>query len=149
MNEATETKRKYLEGWDKLKAFNDCSLETIKTLLELEGEKEEEDTDEETSKVEKWFKTSQDKLKTHWNIEVLKKRYETAVCKIQFLKPMIEGVSQLTEKPMCPICWKNSVTTFNMSCGHTQCTYCSESVTKTNMCPICRQSVTEVKKLYF
>ena len=131
-----------------MKAFNECSLETVKTLLELEGEGDNKE-DDETTKVEKWFKTSHDKLKNHWNVEMLKKRYETAVCKIQFLKPMIEGVSQLTEKPMCPICWKNSVTTFNMSCGHTQCSHCSESVLKSKMCPICRQSVTEVKKLYF
>ena len=146
-NEAMDTKKKYKEAWDKLKAFNECSLETVKTLIEIEGQQDEENN--ETEKIHQWFKESQEKLKNHWNIEDLKKRYETAICKINNLKPIIEGVSNLTDKPMCPICWKGTVDTFNMPCGHTQCSKCSESVSSSKLCPICRQTVTEVKKLYF
>lgn len=145
-NEASETKKQYTQAWDKLNAFNECSLETINTLMELEGENTDK---EKTENIQKWFTESQEKLKNHWNVDELKKRYETAICKINHLLPIIQDVSNLTDKPMCPICWKNTVDTFNMSCGHTQCSKCSESIESSKMCPICRQPVLEIKKLYF
>ena len=148
-NEATETKEKYTEAWQKLKAFNDCSLETINSLSILHDTPAS--NKEDTTKVDQWFKESHEKLKNHWNIESLKKRYETASYKINLLKNIVKEVSDLKSHPQCPICWNGGVDTFNMPCGHTQCRKCSKGRSGSDLttCPICRQSVTAVKTLYF
>ena len=146
-NELQETKELYTEAWNKLKAYNDCSLETIKSLSVLESVEEDQDT----KKIDEWFKNSHDKLKNHWNIESLKKRYETAALKIDLLRESIKDVSELSSRPVCPICWNDGVQTFNMPCGHTQCKKCCKGtdVKDLHSCPVCRQTVTEVKNLYF
>ena len=67
----------------------------------------------------------------------------------------IQKLNKWNITSICPICITNKIDAYCNPCGHTSCKNCLERKPSTpnninnNKCPICREYISEIRKLYF
>jgi hypothetical protein len=65
----------------------------------------------------------------------------------------IRKINKWNTSAICPICITDSIDSYCNPCGHTACRKCldrhGESGTGTVKCPICRDNIMEIRKLFF
>ena len=68
---------------------------------------------------------------------------------------LIQNINKHNIVSICPICLENKIDTYCNPCGHTACSKCFEKSEmmnnnlNANKCPICREYINELRKLYF
>jgi len=98
-----------------------------------------------TDKLTELGKTIRDNSK----IGETRKKYITARKVINSDFNFIRYINRFNKNNTCVFCYSNSVDVFFDPCGHTCCRECSNNLSDSKRCFICRTSVHNVKKLYF
>ena len=68
---------------------------------------------------------------------------------------LINSINQWNNSAICPICITDSIDSYCNPCGHTACKKCLDKNSNIinnvnhNKCPICRDHVMDIRKLYF
>ena len=93
--------------------------------------------------------TENDKLKESKN-KYIQKRKE-----LNSYLYFIQNINEWNIANMCPICLTTKIDTYCNPCGHTFCKTCldknpsnSENNFNSSKCPICREYISEMRKLY-
>ena len=127
----------------------DCSIQFIKTC------NKEYASDEKIKSIvdslNEYIKTinENDKLKTAKEEYIQKRKLiNKHLC-------LINSVNKLNVAAICPICLTDKIDSYCNPCGHTACKACLDKTSSIvnnvnhNKCPICRNYVMDIRKLYF
>ena len=98
-----------------------------------------------TEKINELGKSIRDNSK----IKLTRKKYITARKVINSDFNFVRYINRFNKNNTCVFCYSNSVDVFFDPCGHTCCRECSDNLSDSKRCFICRTSVHNVKKLYF
>lgn len=94
-------------------------------------------------------------IKENNKLEECKKDYINKRKKLNKHLYLINNINNWNNSAICPICITNKIDSYCNPCGHTFCKNCldkSSNVinnTNHNKCPICREYVMDIRKLYF
>lgn len=133
------------ENVDKI----DCSIQFIKTC------NKEYDSNE---KVKAIIDSLNEYIKTINENDNLKKAKEEYINKIKQMNKhlcLLHAINGFNISATCPICITDKIDSYFNPCGHTTCNSCFEKNNNIsnrnnfNKCPICRENVMDVRKLYF
>jgi len=137
--------KKTKENVDKI----DCSIQFIKTC------NKEYDSNE---KVKAIIDSLNEYIKTINENDNLKKAKEEYINKIKQMNKhlcLLHTINGLNTSAVCPICITDKIDSYFNPCGHTTCKSCFDKNNNIsnrnnfNKCPICRENVMDVRKLYF
>lgn len=119
-------------------------------------------SDESTMKIIEQMHTLSKDIISNKKITVLKKGYIDEYKKIQKYLHLIRVLNNFNTSNICPLCFTNQVDHFMNPCGHTFCKECLKTnfnkddttlyeIGRNNhtTCPICRDTVQKLNKLYF
>ena len=98
-----------------------------------------------TEKINELGKSIRDNSK----IGETRKKYITARKVINSDFNFVRYINRFNKNNTCVFCYSNSVDVFFDPCGHTCCRECSDNLSDSKRCFICRTSVHNIKKLYF
>tara|TARA_Y100000389_G_scaffold184812_1_gene203606 strand:- start:174 stop:893 length:720 start_codon:yes stop_codon:yes gene_type:complete len=118
----------------------DTMMENVKIL-----QKDYPGETDVTEKMNELGKSIRDNSK----IGETRKNYITARKVINSDFNFIRYINRFNKNNTCVFCYSNSVDVFFDPCGHTCCRECSDNLSDSKRCFICRTSVHNVKKLYF
>lgn len=127
----------------------DCSIQFIKTC------NKEYDSNE---KVKAIIDSLNEYIKTINENDNLKKAKEEYINKIKQMNKhlcLLHTINGLNTSAVCPICITDKIDSYFNPCGHTTCKSCFDKNNNIsnrnnfNKCPICRENVMDVRKLYF
>lgn len=151
-DELEEYHSKYQEEVNQTKENVDkieCSIQFIKTC------NKEYESDEKIKSIidslNEYIKTinENDKLKTAKEEYIQKRKLiNKHLC-------LINSINKLNIAAICPICLTDKIDSYCNPCGHTACNACldkNSSIVNNvnhNKCPICRERVMDIRKLYF
>ncbi len=133
------------ENVDKI----DCSIQFIKTC------NKEYDSNE---KVKAIIDSLNEYIESINNNDNLKKAKEEYINKIKQMNKhlcLLHTINGLNTSAVCPICITDKIDSYFNPCGHTTCKSCFDKNNNIsnrnnfNKCPICRENVIDVRKLYF
>ena len=140
-----EEVKKTKENIDKI----DCSIQFIQTC------NKDYESDEKVKSIvdslNEYIKTIDDnsKLKTAKEEYIQKRKLiNKHLC-------LINAVNKLNIVAICPICLTDKIDSYCNPCGHTACQNCLDKNSSIlnninhNKCPICREYVMNIRKLYF
>ena len=118
----------------------DTMMENVKIL-----QKDYPGETDVTEKINELGKSIRDNSK----IGETRKNYITARKVINSDFNFVRYINRFNKNNTCVFCYSNSVDVFFDPCGHTCCRECSDNLSDSKRCFICRTSVHNVKKLYF
>lgn len=98
-----------------------------------------------TEKITELGKSIRDNSK----IGKIRKKYITARKIINSDFNFVHYINRFNKNNTCVFCYSNSVDVFFDPCGHTCCRECSDNLSDSKRCFVCRISVHNIKKLYF
>jgi predicted O-linked N-acetylglucosamine transferase (SPINDLY family) len=140
-----EEVKKTKENIDKI----DCSIQFIKTC-----NKEYESNE----KIKSIVDSLTEYIKTINENDKLKSAKEEYINKRKLINKhlcLINAVNKLNIAAICPICLTDKIDSYCNPCGHTACKKCLDKTSSIvnnvnhNKCPICREYVMDIRKLYF
>lgn len=140
-----EEVKKTKENIDKI----DCSIQFIKTC-----NKEYESNE----KIKSIVDSLTEYIKTINENDKLKSAKEEYINKRKLINKhlcLINAVNKLNIAAICPICLTDKIDSYCNPCGHTACIKCLDKNSSIinninhNKCPICREHVMDIRKLYF
>lgn len=140
-----EEVKKTKENVDKI----DCSIQFIKTC------NKEYESDE---KIKSIIDSLNEYIKTINENDKLKEAKEEYINKRKLINKhlcLINAVNKLNVSAICPICLTDKIDSYCNPCGHTACKACLDKSSNIvnnvnhNKCPICREYVMDIRKLYF
>ena len=140
-----EEVKKTKENIDKI----DCSIQFIQTC------NKDYESDE---KVKSIIDSLNEYIKTIDDNDKLKTAKEEYIQKRKLINKhlcLINAVNKLNIAAICPICLTDKIDSYCNPCGHTACQNCLDknSIISNNInhnkCPICREYVMDIRKLYF
>lgn len=137
--------KKTKENIDKI----DCSIQFIQTCnKEYESNK----------KIKSIIDSLTEYIKTINENDKLKVAKEEYINKRKLINKhlcLINAVNKLNVAAICPICLTDKIDSYCNPCGHTACNACLDKTSSIvnnvnhNKCPICREYVMDIRKLYF
>lgn len=140
-----EEVKKTKENIDKI----DCSIQFIKTCnKEYESNK----------KIKSIIDSLTEYIKTIDENDKLKEAKEEYINKRKLINKhlcLINAVNKFNLAAICPICLTDKIDSYCNPCGHTACKACLDKTSSIvnnvnhNKCPICREYVMDIRKLYF
>ena len=136
--------KKTKENIDKI----DCSIQFIQTC------NEEYDSNE---KIKSIIDSLNEYIETINNNDNLKKAKEDYINKRKNINKhlcLLHAINGINISAVCPICLTNKIDSYCNPCGHTACKACFDKTYNIvnninhNKCPICRENVMDIRKLY-
>lgn len=133
------------ENIDKI----DCSIQFIQTC------NKEYESNEKTKSI---IDSLTEYIKTINENDKLKAAKEEYIIKRKLINKhlcLINAVNKLNVAAICPICLTDKIDSYCNPCGHTACKACLDKTSSIvnnvnhNKCPICREYVMDIRKLYF
>lgn len=133
------------ENIDKI----DCSIQFIQTCSK------EYESNEKTKSI---IDSLTEYIKTINENDKLKAVKEEYINKRKLINKhlcLINAVNKLNVAAICPICLTDKIDSYCNPCGHTACKACLDKTSSIvnnvnhNKCPICREYVMDIRKLYF
>lgn len=127
----------------------DCSIQFIQTC------NKEYENDE---KIKSIIDSLNEYIKTINENDKLKSAKEEYIQKRKLINKhlcLINSVNKLNVAAICPICITDKIDSYCNPCGHTACKACLDKTSSIvnnvnhNKCPICREYVMDIRKLYF
>tara|TARA_B100001093_G_scaffold472544_1_gene495755 strand:+ start:2871 stop:3590 length:720 start_codon:yes stop_codon:yes gene_type:complete len=118
----------------------DTMMENVKIL--------QKDYPGETDVTEKLIELGKS-IRDNSKIGEIRKNYIVSRKSINSDLNFIRYINRFNKNNTCVFCYSNSVDVFFDPCGHTCCRECSDNLSDSKRCFICRTSVHNVKKLYF
>jgi len=84
-------------------------------------------------------------------MEPIKKEYIIEKQRYQQHMNILRLLNQMNVGSTCSICLQENVNSYFDPCGHTACLTCCDKNTEYNNdnCPLCRKSISSVRRLYF
>lgn len=140
-----EEVKKTKENVDKI----DCSIQFIKTC-----NKEYESNE----KIKSIIDSLNEYIKTISDNDKLKEAKQEYINKRKLINKhlcLINAVNKFNVAAICPICLTDKIDSYCNPCGHTACKACLDKTSSIvnnmnyNKCPICREHVMDIRKLYF
>ena len=140
-----EEAKKTKENIDKI----DCSIKFIKTC------NKEYESDE---KIKSIIDSLNEYTKTISENDKLKEAKEEYIQKRKLINKhlcLINAINKFNVAAICPICLTDKIDSYCNPCGHTACNACLDKTSSIvnnvnhNKCPICREHVMDIRKLYF
>ena len=140
-----EEVKKTKENIDKI----DCSIQFIQTC------NKEYERDKKTKSI---IDSLTEYIKTINENDKLKEAKEEYINKRKLINKhlcLINSVNKLNVAAICPICLTDKIDSYCNPCGHTACKACLDKTSSIvnnvnhNKCPICREYVMDIRKLYF
>ena len=137
--------KKTKENVDKI----DCSIQFIKTC-----NKEYESNE----KIKSIIDSLNEYIKTISDNDKLKEAKQEYINKRKLINKhlcLINAVNKFNVAAICPICLTDKIDSYCNPCGHTACKACLDKTSSIvnnmnyNKCPICREHVMDIRKLYF
>lgn len=140
-----EEAKKTKENIDKI----ECSIQFIKTC-----NKEYESNE----KIKSIIDSLNEYIKTISDNDKLKEAKQEYINKRKLINKhlcLINAVNKFNVAAICPICLTDKIDSYCNPCGHTACNACLDKTSSIvnnmnhNKCPICREHVMDIRKLYF
>lgn len=132
------------ENVDKI----DCSIQLIKTC------NKEYDSNEKVKAIidslNEYIKT----INENDNLKSVKEEYINKIKQMNKHLCLLHAINGFNISATCPICITDKIDSYFNPCGHTTCKACFEKNNNIsnrnnfNKCPICRENVMDVRKLY-
>lgn len=132
------------ENVDKI----DCSIQLIKTC------NKEYDSNEKVKAIidslNEYIKT----INENDNLKSVKEEYINKIKQMNKHLCLLHAINGFNISATCPICITDKIDSYFNPCGHTTCKACFEknnnisNRSNFNKCPICRENVMDVRKLY-
>ena len=151
-DELDEYHKKYQEEVKKTKENVekiDCSIQFIQTC------NKEYENDE---KIKSIVDSLNEYIKTINENDKLKSAKEEYINKRKSINKhlcLINTINKINISAICPICITDKIDSYCNPCGHTACKACLDKTSSIvnnvnhNKCPICREYVMDIRKLYF
>ena len=159
MNEFTETFHKLQTELDELqKVYNREAKSTQENIVKLDTTihymkvmNDEYDKDKTITEIMDKMNSYSVKINENDKLEETKKNYIEKRKEINKHLHLMQKINKWNHSAICPICITNKIDSYCNPCGHTSCKECLEknSNLNHNKCPICREYVMDIRKLYF
>jgi len=127
--------------------------ESIKYMRKIEEDYQVDDSVKEI--VEKMTEYSQ-KIYDNDKLGNIKTKYIEKRKQLNSYLYFIQKINKWNISAICPICITDKIDSYCNPCGHTACKQCLEKNSQvlsnnlnSNKCPICREYVMDIRKLYF
>ena len=133
------------ENIDKI----DCSIQFIKTC------NKEYDSNEKIKSIIDSLNEYIESINNNDNLKKAKEEYIQKRKQINKHLCLLHAINGLNTSAVCPICITAKIDSYFNPCGHTTCKSCFDKNNNIsnrnnfNKCPICRENVIDVRKLYF
>ena len=132
-----------------IKKINDA----IQYMKKIE---EEYNIDESIKEIVEKINNYSKKLYENDKLSEVKKKYIEKRKELNSYLYFIQKINKWNTSAICPICITNKIDSYCNPCGHTACKKCFErnsttgdNINQSNKCPICREYIMEIRKLYF
>ena len=95
------------------------------------------------------------KIHNNDKLNDIKKNYSKKRKELNSYLYFIQKLNKWNHSAICPICITDKIDSYCNPCGHTACNKClkrsqsNENTINNNKCPICREYIAEMRKLYF
>lgn len=96
------------------------------------------------------------KIKDNDNLLKIKEKYISKRKELHSYLYFIQKLNKWNTSAICPICITNRIDSYCNPCGHTACADClnrnhmiNSTSYNSNKCPICREYINEIRKLFF
>ena len=160
----------FTENFDKLQKdldeslaiYNECLKETNNDINKINSSisfiktcNKDYDTDEKVKQIIESLKDYIKSIDENNQLKIVKEDY---VQKRKLLNRhiyLINSINQWNNSAICPICITDSIDSYCNPCGHTACKKCLDKNSNIinnvnhNKCPICRDHIMDIRKLYF
>ena len=150
--ETVEIDKEYQKQIDITEKNVNKIKETIKYMKNIEEDyKIDESVKELVTKMNEYSQKIYDNDK----LGDIKKRYIEKRKQLNSHLYLIQKLNKWNTTAICPICITDKIDSYCNPCGHTACNKClernsrSENNINSNKCPICREYVMDIRKLYF
>lgn len=136
--------KKTKENIDKI----DCSIQFIKTC------NKEYDSNEKIKSIIDSLNEYIESINNNDNLKKAKEEYINKRKTINKHLCLLHAINGLNTSAVCPICITDKIDSYFIPCGHTTCRSCFDKNNNIsnrinyNKCPICRENVMDVRKLY-
>ena len=132
------------------------NISKIETLIKFMKQMEEDYKIDDSIKdiVTKLNEYSKQILENN-KLKITKDKYITKRKELNSYLYFIQKLNKWNVCSICPICITNKIDSYCNPCGHTACKKCLERKPTTsnnlnsNKCPICREYISEIRKLFF
>tara|TARA_B110000495_G_C22958536_1_gene561768 strand:+ start:499 stop:1239 length:741 start_codon:yes stop_codon:yes gene_type:complete len=163
MDEFSETFHRLQNELDELhKLYNHEYKSTQENIAKLDTTihymkvmNEEYDKDETITEIMDKMNFYAGKIKENDKLKVAKDNYTTKRKELNSYLYFIQNLNKWNISAICPICITDKIDSYCNPCGHTACKKClvrNSSIVDNvnhNKCPICREYVMDIRKLYF
>jgi len=121
------------------------------TIHYMKSLNEEYDKDETIKEIMDKMNSYSVKINENDKLKETKKNYIEKRKEINKHLHLMQKINKWNHSAICPICITNKIDSYCNPCGHTSCKECLEknSNLNHNKCPICREYVMDIRKLYF
>ena len=151
-DELNEIDKEYQKQVDITEKNVNKIKETIKYMKNIEEDyKVDESVKELVTKMNEYSQ----KIYDNDRLGDIKKRYIEKRKQLNSHLYFIQKINKWNTTAICPICITEKIDSYCNPCGHTACKKCLERNSRTenninsNKCPICREYVMDIRKLYF
>ena len=114
--------------------------------------KEEYDLDDSVKDIIEKLNNYSRKIGENDKLKAVKTEYTDKRKELNSYLYFIQKLNKWNVGAMCPICISENIDSYCNPCGHTACKKCldrnGENNTN-NKCPICREYIMDIRKLYF
>jgi hypothetical protein len=150
--ELDEYHKKYNDELKKTKGNIDkidCSIQFIQTC------NKEYDSNEKIKSIIDSLNEYIESINNNDNLKKAKEEYIQKRKQINKHLCLLHSINGLNTSAVCPICITDKIDSYFNPCGHTTCKSCFDKNNNIsnrnnfNKCPICRENVRDVRKLYF
>ena len=132
------------------------NISKIETLIKFMKQMEEDYKIDDSIKdiVTKLNEYSKQILENN-KLKITKDKYITKRKELNSYLYFIQKLNKWNACSICPICITNKIDSYCNPCGHTACKKCldrkptNENNLNSNKCPICREYISEIRKLFF
>jgi hypothetical protein len=135
----------------KLDKFSEEFIQLDSTIHYMKSLNEEYDKDETIKEIMDKMNSYSVKINENDKLEETKQNYIEKRKEINKHLHLMQKINKWNHSAICPICITNQIDSYCNPCGHTSCKGCLErsSEVNHNKCPICREYVMDIRKLYF
>jgi len=121
------------------------------TIHYMKSLNEEYDKDETIKEIMDKMNSYSVKINENDKLKETKKNYIEKRKEINKHLHLMQKINKWNHSAICPICITNKIDSYCNPCGHTSCKECLEKNANLNhnKCPICREYVMDIRKLYF
>lgn len=144
---------------EKYKKYNEHIGITQKNILKIENSircmielKEDYDLDDSVKDIIEKLNNYSRKIGENDKLKDVKKEYVDKRKELNSYLYFIQKLNKWNVGAMCPICITDTIDSYCNPCGHTACKKCLDRNSKNNTnnkCPICREYIMDIRKLYF